>query len=53
LKNYYKRLEVKLNACHPRDIIDHIVDDAHYYNHPPQLSREGVDMAWQNYFVDM
>jgi len=53
IKNYYKRLEVKLNACHPRDIIDHIVDDAHYYTHPPQLSREGIDIAWKNYFVDM
>ena len=53
LKNYYKRLEVKLNACHPRDIIDHIIDDAHYYNHSPQLSKEGIDIAWRNYFVDM
>jgi predicted ATPase with chaperone activity len=53
LKNYYKRLDVKLNACHPRDIIDHIIDDAHYYNHSPQLSREGIDIAWKNYFVDM
>lgn len=24
MDNYYKRLEVRLNACHPRDIIDHI-----------------------------
>ncbi len=53
LTNYYKRLDVKLNACHPRDIVDHIIDDAHYYNHAPQLSREGVDIAWRNYFVDM
>jgi len=53
LKNYYKRLGVKLNACHPRDIIDHIIDDAHYYNHPPQLSSGGIDIAWKNYFVDM
>lgn len=53
LENYYKRLDVKLNACHPRDIIDHIIDDAHYYNHPPQLSREGIEIAWKNYFVEM
>lgn len=53
LNNYYKRLDVKLNACHPRDIMDHIIDDAHYYNHSPQLSREGIDIAWKNYFVDM
>jgi energy-coupling factor transporter ATP-binding protein EcfA2 len=53
LTNYYKRLDVKLNACHPRDIVDHIIDDAHYYNHAPELSREGIDIAWRNYFVDM
>jgi len=53
LKHYYKRLDVRLNACHPRDIVDHIIDDAHYYTHPPQLSREGIDIAWKNYFVDM
>lgn len=53
MDNYYKRLGAKLNACHPRDIIDHIIDDAHYYNHAPQLTREGIDLAWKNYFVDM
>jgi predicted ATPase with chaperone activity len=53
LDQYYKRLGVKLNACHPRDIIDHIIDDAHYYNHPPQLTDEGIEVAWNNYFVDM
>jgi predicted ATPase with chaperone activity len=53
IDQYYKRLGVKLNACHPRDIIDHIIDDAHYYNHPPQLTDEGIELAWNNYFVDM
>jgi predicted ATPase with chaperone activity len=53
MDQYYKRLGVKLNACHPRDIIDHIIDDAHYYNHPPQLTDEGLEVAWSNYFVDM
>jgi predicted ATPase with chaperone activity len=50
---YYKKEKIKYNACHPRDLVDHIIDDAHYYNHPPQLTREGVDIAWKNYFVDM
>lgn len=53
MDNYYKRLGVNLNACHPRDIIDHIIDSAHYYLHPPQLTKEGIDAAWLNYFVDM
>jgi predicted ATPase with chaperone activity len=53
MKNYYKKLGVKLNACHPRDLIDHIIDDAHYYNQSAQLTKEGIDIAWQNYFVEM
>jgi len=53
LKNYYKRLNVKLNACHPRDLVDHIIDDSHYYNQTAQLTKEGIDIAWENYFVDM
>jgi len=53
LNNYYKRLEVKPNACHPRDIIDHIIDIAHYYGISPELTKEGIDAAWKSYFVDM
>jgi len=53
MKNYYKRLDVKLNACHPRDIIDHIIDNARYYIHPPHLTKEGVDIAWKSYFVNI
>jgi predicted ATPase with chaperone activity len=53
MDNYYRRLRVSLNACHPRDIMDHIIDSAHYYMHAPRLTREGIDAAWQNYFVDL
>lgn len=52
LENYYKKYNVNFNACHPRDIIDHIIDNARYYNHSPQMTKEGIDIAWQNYFVD-
>jgi len=53
IKNYYKKFDVKFNACHPRDIVDHVIDDAHYYNRSAQLSKESVDIAWENYFVEM
>ncbi len=51
LDNYYGKTDVDINACHPRDIVDHIVDSARYYSHAPQMTRESIDMAWQNYFV--
>jgi SpoVK/Ycf46/Vps4 family AAA+-type ATPase len=53
MKNFYKKLGVRLNACQPRDIIDHIIDDAHYYNCTAQLTKEGIAKAWENYFVEM
>jgi hypothetical protein len=53
LTQYYDRLGVSLNACHPRDLIDSIIDFAHYSGHPPQLTREAITAAWESYFVDM
>ncbi len=51
IQNYYRKYQVGLNGCHPRDIIDHIIDSAHYHMHAPLLTREGIDAAWRNYFV--
>jgi len=53
IENFYKKSNVKFNACHPRDLIDHIIDDAHYYNRTAQLTKEGINIAWENYFVEM
>jgi SpoVK/Ycf46/Vps4 family AAA+-type ATPase len=53
LMKHYKKLGVKLSACHPRDLIEHVIDDAHYYNHTPQLTPEVLVTAWENYFVEM
>ncbi len=53
LRNYYRRLGVRLNACHPRDLVDQVIDNAHYYKHAPELTKEYIDDAWANYFVEM
>jgi energy-coupling factor transporter ATP-binding protein EcfA2 len=53
LLNLYQRLGVKLNSCHPRDLIDQIIDSAHYHNVAPELTTETVTDAWDNYFVEM
>jgi predicted ATPase with chaperone activity len=53
METFYKNQGVKLNACHPRDLIEHILDSAHYYNCAPELKKESIDAAWGNYFVDM
>lgn len=53
LDHHYRSKGVTLNACHPRDLIDHIIDNAHYFRHMPVLTPEALDDAWHNYFVDM
>ena len=53
MNNYYKRLDADLNACHPRDILDQIIDNAHYHGHSPELTEESVSSAWESYFVEM
>lgn len=53
MENFYRRLGVKLNACHPRDLIEHIIDGARYFGHKPRLSKESITDAWENYFVDI
>lgn len=49
----YQKYGMERNACHPRDLIDHIVVDARYYKKPAQLTRESMTMACENYFVTM
>ena len=53
LDHYYQRLGISLNACHPRDLIDSIIDQAHYFKTPLQLTHETIKAAWESYFVDM
>ncbi|WP_246166950.1 ATPase [Oryzomonas japonica] len=38
-------------ACHPRDIIDHLVDQARFHKTKPVLTKEAIDQAWKTYFV--
>lgn len=50
-ENFYRKFGVKPNACEPRDLLDYLVDSSRYYGHPPQLTKEGIRSAWENYFV--
>lgn len=52
VKHYYRRLGVPFNACHPRDIIDQVIDESRYYNIPPELSKSAIEKAWENYFIE-
>jgi DNA-binding MarR family transcriptional regulator len=38
-------------ACQPRDLLDQMIDIAHYRNQQPRLTVELLDLAVRNYFV--
>jgi hypothetical protein len=51
VENYYKRFSVDFNACEPRDLIEHILDDAKFSGIVPKLTNAKISEAWKNYFV--
>lgn len=53
LKDKYEKTGIRLNACHPRDIIEQIIDISRYRGIPPSMTREVIDEAWGNYFVEL
>lgn len=53
LYSCYKEAKVNLSACHPRDLVEQIIESARYYEIRPELNRESIDRAWESYFVDL
>ncbi len=53
LQEYYVKPQKPLRACHPRDIVDQLVDIARYIGVEPTLSKELLDKAAQAYFVKL
>jgi hypothetical protein len=48
---HYRPFNRQFAACQPRDLLDQIVDIAHYRGEQPQLSADLLDLAARNYFV--
>jgi energy-coupling factor transporter ATP-binding protein EcfA2 len=53
LMSKYKKSNIPLCAAHPKDLIDQIVDYSHYYNIPPELTEETIDLGWNNFIVEL
>jgi len=51
-KNFYHAHSIAPRGCHPRDILDHLVDIAKYLETPPTLSQDLVERAGRSYFLD-
>lgn len=52
LARYYEPCSRPLAACHPRDLVELVMNLARYFEIPPALTRETLDQACQTYFME-
>jgi predicted ATPase with chaperone activity len=50
---YYRKKGIELRSCHPRDILDQIIDTARFLQRKPALDTDLVQMACESYFVSL
>lgn len=51
LKEYYIKPDRELRACHPRDLLDQIIDVANFLNIEPKMTKDMIDRACRSYFA--
>ena len=51
LEKHYVPVSRPLRACHPRDIVENLIDRARFLKMVPELTFEDLDMACENYFI--
>ena len=51
-RKYYQPRKLQMRACHPRDLIEQVVDRCRYNNREPVITRELLDAACASYFIE-
>jgi len=51
LEKYYDATQRSMDACHPRDLLEQIIDYSLFNQKTPILSRENLDRACHIYFI--
>jgi len=51
LDHHYAVHQRRMDACQPRDLVEHILDHARFHQVPPSLSQDNLDRACNTYFV--
>ena len=52
IETFYYSQSRDFKGCHPRDIIDLLLDMTRFYDEKPVLAPEWIDLACTSYFVD-
>jgi predicted ATPase with chaperone activity len=53
IQEHYLKRDLPRRACHPRDLLDQLIDTARYLNIPPTMSKDLIDRACDAYFVEI
>jgi hypothetical protein len=52
VRRYYEPRSLEMRGCHPRDLVEQVVDICRYQNKPFVITRELLDQACKNYFLE-
>ncbi len=52
LRRYYEPRGIDMRSCHPRDIVEQVVDICRFENKPLVITRELLDQACKNFFLE-
>ena len=52
VRRYYEPRNLDMRSCHPRDLVEQVMDLSRYQNKQPALTRELLDAACASYFLD-
>lgn len=51
-RRYYQPRNLQMRACHPRDLIEQVMDMCRFQGREPVITRELLDAACESYFLD-
>jgi hypothetical protein len=51
-RKYYQPRKLEMRACHPRDLVEQVVDMCRYQQLEPNITRDLLDAACASYFVE-
>jgi predicted ATPase with chaperone activity len=51
-RKYYQARKVQMRACHPRDLVEQVIDRCRYDKREPVITRELLDAACGSYFLE-
>jgi hypothetical protein len=52
VRKYYEPRQLEMRACHPRDLLEQVIDMCRYQRREPGITRELLDAACASYFLE-